>query len=93
MAASPQNINGDTHIPFISWHLKVSYLCTDVPPQVFITLAEFAFKAFFENHTKPENESQIIYYNILVTPPNADFNACKEHIERITDVLHMQSAH
>ena len=60
MAAGPQHINGGACILFISWCLKVSDHHVNMLPQVLITLAEFAFKALFENHTKPENESQII---------------------------------
>ena len=59
-AACPQHINGGTQIPYISQHLKVGYLHTNILPQVLITLAEFAYKAWFEKHTKSENESQII---------------------------------
>ena len=91
MAASSQHINGHACILFISQHLKVGFLCVKVPPQVLITLAEFFFKAPLENHTKPENESQISTTPLLLTP-NADLNACKVCTEHITDVLHMQSA-
>ena len=50
-------------------HKLVSESQLNVPPQVLITLAEIAFTVPFENHTKPENESQIILCNTLVTPP------------------------